>query len=237
VLQNPFDRESFRSVSPNNAPHVFVVNYLIELPFGKNKRYLNQGGFVDRVVGGWQFNGINRYQSGVPLSFFTSDPVFTDFLQLTGYLGNLRLNPTGQPFEGSGTFIDNRFGRQFINTAAFTPPPQFGSGFNNNPSGAPIGSAAYAAYYADPLRFFGSLAPALSSVHSQPFYSEDFSLLKKTTITETVTFELGAELFNAFNRTYFFFPTTDLRDFGNFGFQSVGANNPRRIQIRLRLLF
>jgi len=237
VLQNPFDRESFRSISPNNAPHVFVINYLIELPFGKNKRYLNSGGVVDKLVGGWQINGINRYQSGVPLSFFTSDPVFTDFLQLTGYLGNLRLNPTGQPFESNGPFIDNRFGRQAINPAAFVPPPQFGSGFNNNPSGAPIGSAAYAAYYADPLRFFGSLAPALSNVHSPAFYSEDVSILKKTHITETVQLELGAEAFNLFNRTYFFFPTTDLRDTGNFGFQSVGANNPRRIQLRLRLLF
>jgi len=237
VLQNPFNPESFRSISPNNAPHVLVINYLIELPFGKNKRYLNTGGVVDRLVGGWQVNGINRYQSGVPLSFFTSDPLFTEFLQLTGYLGNLRLNPTGQAFENDGAFISNRFGRQAINPAAFTPPPQFGSGFNNNPSGAPIGSAAYAAYYADPLRFFGTLAPALSNVHSPRFYSEDISLLKKTRITETVLFELGAEAFNVFNRTYYFFPTTDLRDAGNFGFQSVGANNPRRVQLRLRLLF
>jgi len=237
VLQNPFDRQSFRSISPNNAPHVIVINYLIELPFGKNKRYLNRGGVVDKVLGGWQVNGINRYQSGVPLSFFTSDPLFTDFLQLTGYLGNLRLNPTGQPFESNGSFIPNRFGLQSINPAAFAPPPQFGSGFNNNPSGATIGSAAYAAYYADPLRFFGTLAPTLSNVHSPAFFSEDVSLLKKTHITESVTFELGAEAFNLFNRTYFFFPTTDLRDTANFGFQSVGANNPRRVQIRLRLLF
>jgi len=237
VLQNPFDRESFRSVSPNSAPHVLVINYLVELPFGKNRRYLNSGGVVDKLVGGWQINGINRYQSGVPLSFFTSDPRFTEFLQLTGYLGNLRLNPTGQEFETDGAFIDNRFGQQSINPAAFAPPPEFGSGFTNNPSGAPIGSAAYAAYYADPLRFFGSLAPALSNVHSPRFFSEDVSVLKKTRITESVTFELGAEAFNLFNRTYFFFPTTDLRDAGNFGFQSVGANNPRRVQIRLRLLF
>ena len=216
---------------------MFVINYLIELPFGKNKRYLNGGGFVDKLVGGWQVNGINRYQSGVPLSFFTSDPTFTDFLQLAGYLGNLRLNPTGQPFESNGAFIDARFGQQAINPGAFATPPQFGSGFLNNPSGAPIGSAAYAAYYADPLRFFGTLAPALSFVHSPAFYSEDISFLKKTSIREAVTLELGAELFNAFNRTYYFFPTTDLRDGFNFGFQSVGANNPRRIQIRLRLLF
>jgi hypothetical protein len=173
----------------------------------------------------------------VPLSFFTSDPLFTDFLQLTGYLGNLRLSPTGQPFESEGAFINDRFGREAINPGAFTPPPQFGSGFNNNPSGAPVGSAAYAAYYNDPSRFFGTLAPALSNVHSQPFFSEDVSLLKKTRITETVAFELGAEAFNLFNRSYYFFPTTDLRDAANFGFQSIGANNPRRIQIRLRLLF
>ena len=237
VLQNPFDRESFRSISPNNAPHVLVINYLIELPFGKNKRYLNRGGFVDKLVGGWQVNGINRYQSGVPLSFFTSDPLFTDFLQLTGYLGNLRLNPTGQAFKTNGAFINDRFGQQAINPGAFAAPPQFGSGFNNNPSGAPIGSAAYAAYYSDPLRFFGTLAPALSNVHSPRFFSEDVSLLKKTRISESVTFELGAEAFNLFNRTYFFFPTADLRDAVNFGFQSVGANNPRRVQIRVRLLF
>jgi hypothetical protein len=237
VLQNPFDRESFRSISPNNAPHVLVINYLVELPFGKNRRYLNEGGIVDKLIGGWQVNGIHRYQSGVPLSFFTSDPLFTDFLQLTGYLGNLRLSPTGQPFESDSGFVNNRFGRQAINTAAFTPPPQFGSGFNNNPSGAPIGSAAYAAYYADPLRFFGTLAPALSNVHSPKFFSEDFSILKKTRITETVVFELGAEAFNVFNRTYYFFPATDLRDAGNFGFQSIGANNPRRVQLRLRFTF
>jgi hypothetical protein len=74
-------------------------------------------------------------------------------------------------------------------------------------------------------------------VHSPRFFSEDVSILKKTRITETVAFELGAEAFNVFNRTYFFFPTTDLRDAGNFGFQSIGANNPRRIQLRLRFLF
>ena len=235
VLQNPFN-PALRAVSANNAPHVLVVNYLIELPFGKGRRFLNEGGIVDRIFGGWQLNGIHRYQSGTPLSFFTSDPTFTDFLNLTGYLGNLRLNPTGQAFDANGQFIPGRQGRQVINPLAFAPPPQFGSNFNPNPSGAAVASAAYAAYYADPNRFFGTLAPTLSNVHGPRFYSEDFSLLKKTRVAETITFELGAEFFNLFNRSYYFFPTTDLRD-PNFGFQSIGANAPRRIQIRLRLLF
>jgi hypothetical protein len=237
VLQNPFGSSSQRSVSPNNPAHVVVINYLMELPFGKGKRFLNKGGVVDRLVGGWQFSGIHRYQSGVPLTFFTSDPLNTDFLQLTGYLGNIRLNATGQPIDANGTFIAPRLGRQVINPAAFAAPPQFGSGFNNNPSGAAIGSANYAAYYANPNRFFGTTAPTLSNVLSDPFTSEDISLLKKTRITESVTLELGAEAFNVFNRHRFFFPTTDLRDAGNFGFESVNFDPPRRIQLRARLLF
>jgi hypothetical protein len=245
VLQNPFDRRSFRSISPNNAAHVLVINYLFELPFGKGRRFLNQGGVVDKLIGGWQLNGIQRYQSGTPLSFFTSDPRYTDFTQLTGYLGNIRLNATGQSFTLSPRALavpgGVRNGQQF-NLAAVALPPEFGSGFNNNPSGAAPGSAAYAAYYANPLRFFGSLGPSLSQVHGPRFSSEDLSLLKKTRVTETLTFELGAEFFNVFNRSYFFFPTTDFRQDnlgtnGIAGFQSVGAGDPRRIQIRLRLLF
>jgi len=35
VVQNPYDRASLRTPSPNIVPHSLVVNYLFELPFGK----------------------------------------------------------------------------------------------------------------------------------------------------------------------------------------------------------
>ncbi|HEX9959850.1 MAG TPA: TonB-dependent receptor, partial [Pyrinomonadaceae bacterium] len=44
VLQNPFDRSSLKTVSTTNSPHVFVANFLAELPFGKGKKYLDRGG-------------------------------------------------------------------------------------------------------------------------------------------------------------------------------------------------
>lgn len=233
VLQNPFGTSSQRSVSPNNPAHVAVINYLIELPFGKGKRFLNEGGVLDKIVGGWQLSGIHRYQSGVPLTFFTSEPNNTNFLQdLTGYLGNIRLNATGQPVRANGEFIDDRLGRQVINPAAFVAPPSFQA-----PPTSDVTDPRYAAYYANPNVFFGTTAPTLSNVLSDRFYSEDISLLKKTRITETVTLELGAEAFNVFNRHRFFFPTTDLRDAGNFGFQSVNFDPPRRVQLRARILF
>ncbi|HEV3470896.1 MAG TPA: TonB-dependent receptor [Pyrinomonadaceae bacterium] len=231
VLQNPFDIASARTISPNNPAHVLVINYLIELPFGRGKRWLNRGGIIDRLVGGWQLSGIHRYQSGTPLSFFTTEPGNTNFLQDVGYLGALRLNRTGAPVEGSGQFIDNRLGVQIINPAAFAPPPNFQA-----PPTTDVTAAAYRNYYANPLVFFGNTAPALADVLSDPFYNEDLSLLKKTRITETLTLELGAEAFNLFNRHGFFRPTTDLRDVGNFGFQSVD-DRARVIQLRARVIF
>ena len=103
VVQNPFDRSSLKTVSPTNSPHIFVANFLAELPFGKGKKFLNNNGFVSALVGGFQVSGILRYQSGLPLVF--SLPARTvdgsnngdDFLDLAGYYGNLRPNLTGQP--------------------------------------------------------------------------------------------------------------------------------------------
>ena len=60
VLQNPFDTSSLKAISPTNSPHVLVFNFLAEIPFGKGKRFMNQGGFVNAIFGGWQVGGIFR---------------------------------------------------------------------------------------------------------------------------------------------------------------------------------
>jgi hypothetical protein len=45
--------------------HSFKGYYSLELPFGKGKRWLsNANGVVDRLLGGWQFHGSFRIQSG-----------------------------------------------------------------------------------------------------------------------------------------------------------------------------
>jgi hypothetical protein len=238
ILQFPNDRGAQRTVSPNNPTHVFVVNYLLELPFGKGRRFLNRGGIVDKLVGGFQLSGIQRYQSGLPLPFFTSQSSARGFLDLFGVGGNLRLNLTGQPIflqGGRDTIIirGQTPGVQVLNPAAFAAPQSFSTN-------APVGSEAYRAFYANPQRFFGTAPAFLPNVRGDKFSSENISLLKKTRITETTTFEVGAEAFNIFNRTRFFFPTTDLSN-GNFGFQSFiddeDIYSPRVIQLRVRLVF
>ncbi|HEX8455784.1 MAG TPA: TonB-dependent receptor [Pyrinomonadaceae bacterium] len=237
VIQFPNDRAAQRTVSPTNPTHVFVVNYLLELPFGKGHRFLNRGGIVDKIFGGFTLSGIQRYQSGLPLTFFTDNSDARGFLDLIGVGGNLRLNLTGQPITlDRGDQLITRGqtpGVVVINSGAFVAPPPFRTDLA-------VGTDAYRAYYANPLRFFGTAPATIPSVRSDKFSSENVSLLKKTRITETVTFEVGAEAFNIFNRTRFFAPTTNLGD-TNFGFQSIiGDENvysPRVVQLRVRLIF
>ena len=234
VIQNPFDRRPLRSVSPNIPPHSLVFNYIIELPFGKGRRYLNRGGFVDRVFGGFQVTGIHRYRSGPALTPFVAGGR-RDFLQLAGYLGNLRPNLTGQPF-----YTDIPAGGvnyRYLNPLAFERPPDFRAAPPFTLDGTTV-NPAYIAYYSDPLRFFGNAAPTYSNLRAQPFFTEDFSLMKKTKISETTYFEIRAEFFNLFNRGRFGLPNVNVDDV-NFGISARNGDifQPRRIQVGGRFVF
>jgi hypothetical protein len=232
VVQNPYDRAALRTISPNSIPHSFVAHYIYELPFGKGRRFLDEGGFVDRVFGGWQITGVHRYHSGPALVPFIAGGS-RDFLDLVGFGGNLRPNVTGQPFltgtpSGGETF-------RYLNPAAFSRPPDYAGGFGV----ADIGSAAYVAYYSNPSRFFGNASPTYNNFRFSPFLTEDFSLMKKTRITETVTFELRMEMFNAFNRGRFGIPELNLDNALNYGFSGRNGDfgQPRKIQLGARLIF
>ena len=47
-----------------NIPHRFVASVLYQLPFGKGQQFLNRGGVLNQVVGGWEFSTITTAQSG-----------------------------------------------------------------------------------------------------------------------------------------------------------------------------
>ena len=50
--------------------HAFKVNWVYDLPFGR-ERWLGSGvsGWLDKLIGGWEFQGTGRVQSGQPLNY------------------------------------------------------------------------------------------------------------------------------------------------------------------------
>ena len=68
-LQDPNKRFLERSVSQYDIPHVFQFSYVYQLPFGRGKHF---GGnihpAVNAVLGGWQTNGLWRFDNGMPIA-------------------------------------------------------------------------------------------------------------------------------------------------------------------------
>ncbi len=67
-------------------------------------------------------------------------------------------------------------------------------------------------------------------------FSEDFSLIKDTRITDRVKFRLEAQFGNAFNRVLFCDPNTNWSS-GEFGQVFSQCNTPRSIQFGAKLDF
>jgi hypothetical protein len=97
-----------RALSGFDRTHNLQITSLVELPFGRNKRWLNRGGFLAAVLGGWQVNNLLSFYSGTPFSVTASgtslnapesdqraDLVKTN-VQILGGIG--RGNPYFDPF-------------------------------------------------------------------------------------------------------------------------------------------
>jgi hypothetical protein len=238
TLQNPYiDPEELKILSPNNPPHVFVTNFLAELPFGKGKTFLNRGGIVDAILGGFQISGIFRYQAGTPITVFTDrDRGFLN-QDITGFLGNLRPNLTGQPIRLENDVrvrVSNAPDRiRVLNAAGFSAASAFGSGPALLLNGAL--NPAYSQFYSDPNRFFGNAPAVITDYRSDPFFVEDISIIKKTRFGENFTLELGAEFFNVFNRVRYGLLNTNFAS-PDFGTKEL-IERPRVIQLRGRFIF
>ncbi|HLJ17490.1 MAG TPA: hypothetical protein VKV15_23535, partial [Bryobacteraceae bacterium] len=111
------NRKLDRSLSALDVAHHLVFNYQYELPFGKGRRFLNGGGFVNALAGGWNVNGVTTIQSGLPISVTSS-------ADTTGAMGGTqRPDSTGISTRSPGgvtSRIDNYF-----NLAAFAVPPLY----------------------------------------------------------------------------------------------------------------
>ena len=68
-LFNPYNRNLNKGVAAYSIEHQFNTNFSYQLPFGSGQRFgSDASGWVNRLIGGWQWNGIFNAQSGFPFS-------------------------------------------------------------------------------------------------------------------------------------------------------------------------
>jgi len=112
-----------RSLSSEDVPQRLIVSYVLDLPFGKGKMWLNNlSGAANKVVSGWGIDGITTFQRGFPLKISWGGPA-TSLENANFGVGNIRPDAVA----GCGK-SGNRQLSEWFNVNCFGPPPQWGFG-------------------------------------------------------------------------------------------------------------
>ena len=228
---SPYEKARARSISSDDVPQIISAAFVYDLPFGKGKKYANQGGGMNALVGGWQISPILHWSKGTPMWFRSGTcQVVPQFRQncLVGLVSGVN------PFLQDPNSYDPGKG-PLLNSAAFEPVSNF---LFSNTSG--VGAAGEFGYTG-----FG---PRISNLRGPNAKNVDFSITKNTRIGEKGNFQLRFAFFNAFNQHYFY-NAANVNNQGssfafnndisgtNFGGWSGGVSSPRTIQIGARFEF
>jgi hypothetical protein len=110
---------------PHDRPHNLQASFVVELPFGRGRSVLNDGGAASAILGGWQVNGLFSAYSGSP---FTVTSAATSLDMPGSNQMADQVSSTVQILGGIGP------GQPWFETSAFAPVTErrFGNaGFNS----------------------------------------------------------------------------------------------------------
>jgi hypothetical protein len=237
-----------RARADYDQSHVFNVNAIYELPFGKGRRWVNDNKWLDLAVGGWQVNLVWRVASGAPITFTDArgtlnrtgrsgrQTAMTNLseAELRSHIGVYR-TPCGIYFVDPAVININQANLAAGNCANLTAGVATGTTGGAASSG--FGQPTFTGqifFNNGPLQTSG----LRRAIVNGPWQAgADISLLKNFSITERVTFQVRGEAYN-FTNTPFFAPgqTIDINSttFGRITSVAVGA---RVVQFAGRLSF
>ncbi|MEO7650249.1 MAG: TonB-dependent receptor, partial [Bryobacteraceae bacterium] len=150
--QDQYNRGLEKSIGRFDLTHALKFSTIYELPFGKGRKWMNRGGFVNGILGGWRLSGIQSYFSGFPLALTRNNP-------LTIFNGGTR--PTVNGYDNwraplKGDSFDPQVDR-FLERSVFPAQPiAFGNVTRYNPK----------------VRVFPSFNENISLGKSFPFFGE-----------------------------------------------------------------
>lgn len=110
------DTQNFASSRGNSnfdTRHRFVSSGLWEIPVGRGRRWLNRGGVIDSILGGWQMSGLLSMQTGHPFTITVPNA--------RQRLGSTSIASWWPDRIASGK-LDNPTAQRWFDTSAFVSP-------------------------------------------------------------------------------------------------------------------
>src|SRR5205807_1967688 len=181
--------------SLNDVAHRVIVAPIVELPFGRGRKWATAGP-ADWIVGGWTISAALTFQSGFPLFVVQSDNTGT-------FIGTQRPNSVaGADLNTHGSYGD-RLASADHPTATWLDPAAFGLA---------------------PAFTFGNLPRTLPDGRSPAqwlTWSDGVVFIKDLHVGSTRAAQLKVEVLNPFNRVN----VRALRGAGTFGNSNFGQTN------------
>lgn len=216
IIQNPFDLRDGRALSDFNLRHNFNGYWVVDMPFGKGRKYFNSANrLADAALGGWELTGALRWRSGFP--FGPADGF--------NFATNFFLTSSGTwtgPTSTSVTRDAKRSDGSFSGPNIFSIPDNT---FNN---------------------FVNFTLPGLSgsrNIMSGPgYFSTDMGLYKTFKITERQRLQFRVSAYNLFNTVNFDDTTlsvdpTSPGTFGNITGTAGARGGAREMEFAVRFEF
>lgn len=237
--------------------HVFNFNSVMELPFGKGKRFLNEGGIVNAIFGGFQVSTVFQMSSGAPTGVIdargtlnraarsarqsaTSNLTTEQIKDLTGNFktpnGVFFINPsvlfaTAQQFTAAGVAIA---GTQRTGVD-LTKPLDPGFRITSIRGAAAIDQPAFAGqiFFLNKPGQTGNLPR--NFLNGPKYINLNLNISKSFRFTESMRLQLRSEFFNVLNRANFSVGDFNVNstDFGRV----TNTFDPRIVQFGARFDF
>lgn len=211
IIPNTYYAGNLWGPSEYDARHVFIANFMYELPFFRAKNNL-----AGKVLGGWQLSGIIQAQTGTPCSVGKGN----DYVGV-GQDGSMcgvgqYWVMNGSPYQIGG----------FAANGASDPNFWFQT---KNPDGSPI--------FTKPAAGTFNLQQGIrDAIYSPGFTNVNLGLFKTFALNERAGFQFRAEAYDALNHPNLgganFDPTSS-----SFGKVTGKTNDVRNLQLSLRFYF
>lgn len=186
-----------------NVHHVWTTNWVYELPFGHGKRFgSNVNGTLDRVIGGWNYQGVIRVQSGRMIDLGDVRLVGMTAADV-GKMFQTRM--VQDPNNGFRTVvymlpqdvIDNTIKAFSVNANGYTRGAPSGRYFA--PPNGPVCLESAQASTTNALTGFGDCGVRSLLVTGPKVVRFDTNVVKRIPIASTVNLEFQWQVFNVFN--------------------------------------
>ncbi|HEV7698843.1 MAG TPA: hypothetical protein VGO43_01295, partial [Pyrinomonadaceae bacterium] len=207
-----------------DTTHSFNLSSIYELPFGKGRHFLNQGGITNQIFGGWQIGNIVQITSGAPITFLDARGTLNRAARANNQTASTNL--TKDQIRALLGFRNVNGTLYFIDPSIIGTSGRAANGFGTTPF------AGQVFFNVNP----GQTGNLERYAFNGPMYwNWDANIIKNFGISESTRLQLRLEAFNVTNSARFGAPSFAV---GSTSFGKItSAYGPRIMQIAARFEF